>query len=319
MQLTNDFSTASAAALTRFADHAFWTDEPDQALMDSLAEHGQLNPVLVRDAPDGPTPVAGFARIAALRQTDRPALLRTVVADTPLDRALFYLADNSHRTLDDAMRVAALAHFRPLVDHDRLSTDILPRLGVAPKSKDARLLLTWLDLPETWRDHLAAGRVPLAAGTALIRMAPDDLDAVAPLFAELSWSRSNGVNLLAWLYETGRMRGEPVETVMQHAGMNDLLDGNLSPKDVMRKLVATAHQVRHPHFAALQSRFERTARELTAGTRWRIEQPNHFETGGADLRVQVKTPEELARSVEELETMATQPQWDALWKLGERE
>lgn len=202
------------------------------------------------------------------------------------------------------------------MDVTTLRTDIFPRLGIKPKSKDAKLLLTWLSLPDTWCDLLASGSIPLAAGAVLARMSEADRTAVEPLFANVSWSRSNAVNGLTWLFETGKMIKLPIADVMEKAGINQILSQGLSPKDAIAKLIAAIKSARYPELSALETTFTKAAKDITAGTRWRMIQPNNFETGGAELTIQVKNAEQLKQAIKELESMATLSPWNDIWKLG---
>lgn len=316
MHVFFDTRTVPAADIRPDDDHCFWSAEPDERLADSIARHGQLTPLLARESDQGMALVSGATRLSVLRELGRDVHVRIVEADTPLDRGLLYLADNGHRPLDDGMRLAALRYFAPLLGPDKLAETIFPHLGIKARSKDAKLLLAWLDLPATWQDHLTAGRVPLAAATVLARLDGDDLDAVEPLFAAFSWSRSNAVNLLTWFHETGRMQDIPVRQVMEQAGVFDLLTQGLSPKDAIARIVTAVRQARYPTLAGLEATFASTARDLTTGTRWRLNQPDSFETGAAELTVRVADRAQLAQALEDLEAMSEATGWDTLFTLG---
>lgn len=313
MHLSNEIVTAPADSVRHGGSHLFWAGEPQPWLARSIGQLGQTQPVLVHETQDGLILIAGHARLTVLRALGLPVLARLVVDPDPVDLGILYLTDNALRPLDDAMRLAALRYFAPLLDQATLAADILPRLGVNPESKDARLLLAWLDLPAVWQAHLAAGRAPLAAAAALARMTEADRDAVSPLFAAHSWSRSNAVNLLTWLFETSKMTGKPVAQVMLDATMADPAIRNLSPKDAMARLVALAKASRYPSLSALEARFETAAREMTAGTGWRIAQPDNFETNGVELSIRIKDPDQLAMAVRDLKAMADRPEWPRLW------
>lgn len=316
MQLSSETRTAQADNIHDTGDHLFWSGNSDDSLINSIREFGQMTPVLACDTDQGMELVAGHGRLAALRQLDELVLVRMVTVENDIEKGLLYLADNAERTIDDGMRLAALNYFHALMDKKAVQSDILPRLGVKPKSKDAKLLMAWLDLPDNWQDHLAAGHVPLAAGTPLTRMDQADKDAVEPLFANVSWSRSNAVNMLTWLFETSKMKGTPVADVIQNAGLDDIMRQGLSPKDAIAKFTAAAKAARYPELSALQNTFAKAARELTAGTKWRVTQPNNFETGGAELSIQVKDAKALEKAVNELESMAGLSSWQELWNLG---
>lgn len=317
MLLTSEIFTASAQAIHADGAHLFWADSNLESLKDSISEFGQSAPVLVFESGNGLGLAAGRSRLSILADLDRPVLARMVEDATDVDLGLLYLADNVQRPMDDAMRLKALKYFAPLMDAGSLTTDILPRLGVRPKSKDGKLLLAWLALPEPWQELLEHGNVPLAAGAVLDRMDRTDQQAALPLFAGFSWSRSNAVNALTWLFETGKMTDTPVEAVMQRAGMTDMLLQGLSPKDAIARLCAAARQARYPELSALQARFIAASSAITGFTRWRLTQPDNFETGGAELAVQVKDAVQLRQAVEDLEAMAGSPEWAPIWNPGE--
>jgi ParB family chromosome partitioning protein len=317
--LTSEIFTASATSIRADGAHLFWAEKPSDSLTESMAEFGQASPVLVRETEAGLTLVAGHARLAALAAAGQPVLARMVEDADDVSTGLLYLADNAQRTLDDGMRLAALQYFAPRVDEAVLRQDILPRLGTKPKSKDARFLLAWLGMDKEWQALLTAGNVPLAAVSPLARMSADDLAAVKPLFTGLSWSRSSGVNVLTWLFETAMMHGSTVAEVMDRAGMNAALAQGLSPKDAIARLSTAARQARHPELTRLQERYAAIAAEITAGTKWRMNQPDSFETGGSELTIQIKNGEQLTQAVKDLENMAASTAWNKLWSLGSRD
>ena len=316
MLLTSEIFTASAASIRTDGAHLFWAEKPAESLTESMAEFGQTNPVLVCETETGLSLIAGRARLAVLTQAGRPVLARMVEDADDTDKGLLYLADNGHRVLDDAMRLAALQFFAPRVDGTVLRKDILRRLGIKPKSKDAKFLLAWLGMDERWQALLATGTIPLAAVGPLARMAIDDRTAVEPLFAKMSWSRSNGVNVLTWLFETAKMTDSTVAEIMDRAGMSAILAQGLSPKDAIARLTAAARQARHPELTRLKDRYAAVAAEITAGTKWRMNQPDNFETGGSELTIQIKDREQLARAVKDMGELAASPAWHKLWSLG---
>jgi len=316
LHLTNEIFTASAEAIRAGGSHLFWADNITESLRNSIEELGQSAPVLAYAGSDGLELAAGAARLTVLAELGRPVLARLVEDADAVGLGLLYLADNAHRQPDDAMRFKALQYFRPLMDTEALKRDILPRLGVRLKSKDARLLMDWLELPAEWQALLGRGFLPLAAGTVLGRMSDADRDAVLPLFSAMSWSRSNAVNLLTWLFEAGRMAGCSVAEVMTRAGMDTLPDQGLSPKDAIARLCAAARQARYPELTRLRDRFDAAARTVTSGTSWRLIQTDSFETNGAELSVRIADKAQLAKAIEELRAMADSPAWQTVFNPG---
>jgi len=318
LQLSNEIITALPNAIAATGNHLFWSNKPEESLAKSMNEFGQTNPVLVQKTSGGLELIAGHARLAVLLDSDKPVLARLVLDADERDKGLLYLTDNESRVLDDGMRLAALLYFSSFMDTKVLKSDILPRLGIKPKSKDAKLLMGWLTMPKNWQNHLAAGSIPLAAGPTLARMSEEDRTAVEPLFAGFSWSRSNAINMLNWLFETSKMTTSPIKNLMQSAGLDGILKQGLSPKDTIAKLNTAAKAARYPELSILQDSFARAASELTAGTKWRMNQPNNFETGGTELSIQIKDAAQLQTAIKDLEVMAGLSPWQNIWKLGKQ-
>lgn len=316
MRLTSEVITASAASIISDGPHLFWNNNEAKFLEDSIKEFGQTTPVLVQQNEGGLELLSGKSRLEILDKLNQPVLARMVEDADALQKGLLFITENSGRAIDDGMRLTALQYFIPLLDTNELKKEILPRLGVKPKSKDAKLLFGWLDMPANWQAHLAAGRVPLAAGATLARMPKEDLNELEPLFSTFSWSRSNAVNVINWLFETSKMRGISIKEVIEIAEFGAINAQGLSPKDAIAKLTAAAKSVRYPELGKLQNTFATAAREITAGTRWRMNQPNNFETGGAELTIQVKDVAQLEKALEDFETMTTLSPWQKLWNLG---
>jgi len=316
LQLTSEIFTAAPASIHNGGAHLFWAVKPSESLVQSISEFGQTTPVIVCETENGLELIAGHARHTVLSTTGQPVLARMATDISDTDKGLLYLADNSQRVISDGMRLTALKYFVQLMNERQLKADILPRFNIKPKSKDAKLLLAWLTLDARWQALLESGNVPLAAATPLARMNSEEQNAVVPLFTTFSWSRSNAVNVLTWLFETAKMRASSVQEVMQQAGMTDILSQGLSPKDAIQKLATAARLARYPELTRLQDAFATAAREITAGTRWRMNQPNNFETGGSELTIQVKDADQLAQAAKDLHALSGSATWDTIWKLG---
>ena len=316
MLLTSEIFTASAPAIHADGAHLFWAADNHESLKASITEFGQSSPVLVRETANGLELIAGISRLSILAALGRPVLARMIQDANDIDLGLLYLADNIQRPLDDAMRLQALKYFAPRMDEAALVKDILPRLGIKPQSKDSKLFLLWLTLPEVWQVLLERGNVPLAAATVLSRMSEADQKDVEALFTGFSWSRSNAVNVLTWLFETAKMNGTSVAEVMEQAGTTTIFAQGLSPKDAIARLSTAIRQERYPELTRLQDRFSAASGEITASTRWRVTQPDNFETDGAELTIRVKDAAQLAKAVEDLSTMAASPSWNKIWNMG---
>jgi ParB family chromosome partitioning protein len=287
----------------------FWTSKPSPELARSLERHGQLVPVLVDASGPAPVLVAGAARVAALAKMDRDVLCLDL---GPLDdaaRGLAYLQSNIHRVPDDAVIVTAMRYFRSVPGSD--TDSVLESLGLEPRSKRLRLVEAWLALPESWDRHLRS--VPLACAQMLAAFPAGELPQLEPLFDGLSWSRGNAVNLLTWLRETCLRDGIGAGEMLTACGVSEILSSGLSPKDAMTRISNEVRLRRFPRLTAMERDFSETARKVAAGTRWRLVQPDQFETATVELTLRVKNPADLRAASAELEAIAASEDLDGLF------
>lgn len=294
----------------------FWSQPPSPALRRSLECHGQLVPVLVDASGPRPVLVAGSARVAALAELGREVLCLDLGVQDWLARGLVYVQSNLGRELADWHTVAAMRYFAALPQADL--GPALEGLGLEPRSKKLRLVRSWLALPLHWDLFLAAGNVPLACAELLDGFAPDDLEAVEPLFAGLSWSRGNAVNVLTWLREIcarDAIRAKDVLAACKTAG---ILAAGLSPKDAMARVIQELRRRRYPLLSTMERDFSDAARRVAAGTRWRLVQPDCFESDAIEIGARLGSVSELRAASAELARMADREDLDALFSPEKR-
>ena len=287
----------------------FWPVEPSAALRRSLERNGQLLPVLVDRSEGSPLLVAGAARVAVLAEAGRDVLCLDV---GPLDmagRGLAYMQSNIGRELTDHLVVAAMRYFRSIPSADM--APVFELLGLEPRSKRLRLVEAWLRLPAHW-DRLLDG-VPLACAELLAGFSARDLAELEPLFDGLSWARGNAVNLLTWLRETCLRDGVNAAEVMRDCGTADILTEGLSPKDAMARISQQVRQRRFPRLGALERDFTEAARRVASGTRWRIVQPDQFESDSVEMTVRARNVDEIRAASAELARIAAREDLDGLF------
>jgi ParB family chromosome partitioning protein len=278
----------------------FWSSAPTPALIRSLERHGQLVPVLVDASGPAPVLIAGAARVAALAAAGRDVLCLDLGSLDEMARGLAHMQSNIGRELNDAQIVAAMRYFRSIPSADM--PPVLESLGIEPRSKRLRLLDAWLTLPKKW--DLLLDNVPMACAELLAGFPREELPGLEPLFNSLSWSRGNAVNLLTWLRETCLRDEIGAGALLEDCGMREILESGLSPKDVMTRIAFEVRRRRFPRLSALERDFAEAARKTSAGTRWRMVQPDQFESGAVDMTVRVKSPAELRAAAAELTIIA---------------
>lgn len=294
----------------------FWSAPPSPALRASLERHGQLVPVLVDAAGERPVLVAGAARTAVMSELGGDVLCLDIGAQTDEARGLAYVQSNADRELTDGHVVQAMRYFLSLPECGM--AQVLESLGLDERSKRLRLIRSWLRLPRHWDGLLCSGALPLACADLLETFAPADLAALEPLFATLSWSRGNAVNVLAWIREICARDGVGAAAVLDGLGLEQLLATGLSPKDAMGRITQEARRLRYPRLTGMERNFAETARKVSAGTGWRVTQPDFFESDAVELSVRVTSPDELRMAGEELVRMAARQDLDDLFPAGRK-
>ena len=294
----------------------FWSAPPSSALRRSLESQGQLMPALVDASGARPVLIAGAARVAALAELGRDVLCLDLGATDGLGRGLAYVQSNSGRDISDGQVVLAMRYFQALPDCDQGS--VLDALGLEPRSKRLRLIRSFLSLPARWDALLCAGAIPLACADLLEAFAAADLEALEPLFAVLSWSRGNAVNVLTWIREICARDGVPAAKVLEGAGVRDILAGGLSPKDAMSRITQEMRLMRYPALSGMERDFLEAARAVSAGTSWRVAQPDLFESDAVELSVRLTSPEGLRAASAELVRIAAREDLGDLFVAGRK-
>lgn len=294
----------------------FWSVLPSLALRRSLRDHGQLVPVLVDAAGARPVLVAGAARVVALAELGREILCLDLGALDAEARGLAYVQSNAGAELTDGQLVLALRYFNALPDVNM--ERVLEGLGLEARSKKMRLVRAWLTLPARWDAFLGTGAVPLACADVLEAFAPDDLEALEALFASLFWSRGNAVNVLTWIREVCARDGVFVAKVLEGAGLREILAAGLSPKDAMTRILHEIRLQRYPVLSDMEREFSDTARRVSAGTRWRVVQPDVFESNAVELSVRLTSPADLHAASAELARIAAREDLGGLFPLGDK-
>jgi len=294
----------------------FWSAPPSPALRRSLKNHGQLMPALVDAGGTRPVLVAGAARVAALAELGREILCLDLGALSDEARGLVYVRSNAGAELTDGQLILAMRYFNALPDVDM--EQVLEALDLEARSKRLRLVRSWLTLPALWDAFLGTGSVPLACADVLETFAPGDLAALEALFATLSWSRGNAVNVLTWLREICSRDGVSVLEVLDGVGLKEILAAGFSPKDAMTRILHEARLRRYPVLSDMERDFAEAARRVSAGTRWRVVQPDVFESNAVELSVRLTSPDGLRAASAELARIAAREDMDGLFPVGRK-
>ncbi len=309
MLLQTKISLLSPADIDCSGPCVLWPRPPQPALVRSIAETGQLEPLLVRQVEGRTELVSGYSRLLALRELGRQAACLNVGGST-LDGTILYLRANCGAVCDDSMRLKALRFFDSQIacgadfSRERLETEILPLLDIDSRAKFWSWWQTWLDFGADFDALLHNGHLPLAAAPALAAFTPEERESLRPCLQAVCWSRSNACHLLTWLYEATRLHGKGLGDLLPESDFSFLLEKDLSPKDMSAALLLAAKRLRYPTLADMQGRLREKLAPLVRGSIWQVEHEDNFETAALSVRCKIKNGQEAKRARLELERLA---------------
>ncbi len=306
--------TIDATCFIMESPSLFWPRTFDDRLLGSLERNGQLVPVLATSEGKNPCLLAGQRRVRALAALGRPVQTLFFGPLSPLEKGIIYLESNANESMNHGAQIRALRYFATCVGE---LTDIASLLGLSPYSRQWQVLMDWLALPRYWDDLLVMGHVPLILAPLLLRFSPEDLDGLRVLFQNLSWSRNNAVHLVTWIWETSRREGCTPLALMEALELTAMMGLDLSPKDTMTRMVEAVRWARYPRLCRQERSLRKRSRDVVAGSRWRLEQPDHFETRSVELSTRITSRKELEERVKELRQIAQDRVWSDWGWVGE--
>lgn len=306
-----------AADVDASGDHLFWSETPPPAMRASIASVGQLEPVLARLQDGRWHLISGYKRVHALSEAGAGILVMDVPgAADPLVDGLLYLHANTHRVLDDGMRLRALRYFHAWMEPGELTERVAPLLALEPRSGLWRRLMDWLKLPPAWDAMLCAGHVPLAAGSLLTGLGSTDLAALRPYFEDLKWSQSRAVQWLTFLVETAKREGGDLAGLLERCGAPAVLADDYSPQDKLQRLVVQGRNLRYPALTAMERHFETLRKELTGNSRWELSPSEGFEADDVELRLRARNAAEVRDAALAMERLAGSSRLSELFEVA---
>ena len=295
--------TISPFAVDSSGDWLFWAEAPEEEFLQSIRELGQLEPVLVSEDEGPPALLAGYKRLLACRELGLDLLALAPGSPDPVARGRIYAESNRQRQLDAADLVRAGRYFARHLDAQGLDS-VLSELSATEGGKRMPdLVRTWLRLDPQWDELLRAGHLPLQAAQALTRLNNEDAKALWPFFQNLRWSRNNALHFLGWLEEAASRERSSLAELLSSAGLDQILESDLSPKDRIRRLAQLARETRYPRLTELEAEFSAMVRDASRAGPWRIAPEAAFESDRIHLSTSIGPGQDLEHAARELERL----------------
>ena len=290
-------------------------ESPAEKLIPSFKKHGQLIPVLAVQESGRILLIAGRTRVSAASKLGMDVLVRYIDASDDISKAVLHLEENSARLADDSLKLAVMRYFSSRLEEAELAKIVAPLLSIKPKSRDMNFWMDWMELEPEFDELLKLGHIPLAAVSVLSKLDEADRAALCRFFEKLSWSRSNAVNFLTWLYEASRREGRTVSQLISTPEFESAGESE-SPKDAVGRFCKAAKELRYPQLSELEKIHNKIVSEICAGTKWRVEPVGSFETGEVMIQTRFKNREMMQKAMSDLESIAKFNGWEELFELG---
>jgi hypothetical protein len=276
----------------------FWARRPDEYFIQNVKDLGQAEPVLISFHQDEAVLIAGYKRVLAQKSLGRKVMAVEIPPPDPYSRGLIYLAANHGQAIGPDRIISALRYFAGL---GIISDQVWRLLEIAPGSRPQTLWQNWLALPRSWDMLLARGNISLESSRILKNLGMEELELLYPLFAQLSWSRNNCLNLLTWLTEKGRIDNTGPGQVIENLKLENILQSGLSPADKIKSILMLVFQARFPVFSDMKNRLALGLRSVSARTGWRLEHRDEFESTAIEISARIQSGQDLKKALLELE------------------
>jgi hypothetical protein len=267
------------------------------AILESLREIGQLNPVILMERGERNIVVCGFRRVRAMKNLGLPRILvRRLPKDSDPSRAFaMALWDNlSHRQLDPLEKARVLSNLRNHfgVPEDAIIRDYLPLLALSPAANVLRSYLLLHRIHPALRKCLAEGRLTHSSLSAIAAMPEAVQNRIAPLMDKIRLSSSfqkKFLRLLDDLASTTKI--QPEEQLNRPEILEILEDSRLSPFQRGEKVYEALYRFRNPRLSQATDQFLAQLKGIQLPGAIRIRAHPFFEEPGLHVEFDAADPE----------------------------
>lgn len=152
-------------------------ESPSPEMVDSVRQHGILQPILVRpiaDGDDGYQLIAGHRRLSAAEAAGLDVIPAIIRAEAELEALELTLIENLHRA--DLSPLEEAEGFKALADLGLTQKEIAEKVNVSQPLVSKRLGL--LRLPEVAKQELDSGGITIEQATAMAVLTPEKIEQI---------------------------------------------------------------------------------------------------------------------------------------------
>ena len=290
------------------------------AVLNSLREVGQLNPVLLLEQNARKTIVCGFRRVQAMKKLGKPGILARILPEgscDPVRVLLMALWDNlAHRQLNPLETARFLFNLRNnfAVPDETLIKVYLPLLGLSPAENVLRSHLLLHQIHPALRQCLAEGRLTHTSVDAMACMPVPAQERLAAMMQKIRLSASLQKKFLGLLEDLAAASGNELDAPLSMPEVAAIAaDSRLSPFQRGEKVFEWLYRLRNPRLSQAADRFQSELKKLSLPGPIRVRAHPYFEERGLHVEFDAPDAKAFHDLVAELLRAAESPQLNGLF------
>lgn len=273
---------------------------PDlQRLRSSIKELGLIQPVLLRQKPDGYQIVCGFRRIFIFHELGNAEIESRVFGEKEMDDFHLFsislhgnLTTRGFNTIEKANALGKLI-YRFQIDRGMAIKTFLPLFSLEPNEKILNTYLSLARMEEEVKRYVLEEEVSRSNIRMFSAFPPEDRMAILSLISPLKLSESRLREVLTLLEEISRRDQCRVKEIVQRPEIEATLSRReLTPSQRAERVRKVLMGFRYPRMAKLDQTFEQKRRELNLPPNVLLHHPPFFEGKGLKIEFQFETVEE---------------------------
>ena len=280
-----------------------------EKLRSSIEEVGLIQPVLLKEKPDGYQIVSGFRRIAAVRELGHPGIESKIVGEETEDLKLFFISlhenliSRGFNTVEKAMALDKLVHLFKL-DPGVVTRDFLPLFDLETNEKILNTFLTLAGMEEDLKRYVLKEGVSRTNIRRLAALSVEDRKGALVLLSALRLGENSLREILTLLEEIAQrdrcgIKGiTDLPEIQAHASHPELTSTQKTEK--VKKVLM---DLRYPRMSQLEEQFEKKRRDLNLPSSISLYHPPFFEGKGLRIGFQFQSMEEYRSIVTSLSAL----------------
>ncbi len=271
---------------------------PDlQSLRSSIEQIGLIQPVLLREKPDGYQIICGFRRISVFNELKNPEIESGIIGEKD-DLKLFTLSlhenltSRGFNTVEKAIALDKLVH-QFQIDPIVVVRTFLPLFSLEPNEKILSTYLSLARMEEEVKRYILREEVSRSNIRKLSAFTPDDRMATLFLISSLKLGENRLREVLTFLEEISRRDQFRVREIVHQPEMKAILSQKeLTPSQRTERVKKILMNLRYPRMCQREKEFEEKRGALNLPSGVSLHHHPFFEGKGLRVEFQFETVEE---------------------------